>query len=279
MQFDTKQIKDLIFKRLNNHLDEYNAAFKENKKVIGTSFLTIDNFLPEELARKVYKDFMPESKEWREMKSFRETKMTSKQFDAFPKLLGEVTFAIQEPEIVDLFAKITDIPQQKGDTGLYAGGLSMMRTGDFLNPHIDNSHDKDRKLYRRLNLLYYTTPDWTLEDGGHLELWDDPVKNKVTIESKFNRLVLMETHNRSWHSVNKVTKPNSNRCCVSNYYFSPISPLGPEHDYFHITSFKGRPDEPLKRFVSDIDTVLRNFARKMKRSGFGKEDIYKGTEK
>ncbi len=27
---------------------------------------------------------------------------------------------------------------------LYAGGLSMMFEGDFLNPHIDNSHDAGR---------------------------------------------------------------------------------------------------------------------------------------
>lgn len=272
MRYNTSKIKEYIFKRIEDNIEVYRNEFLENKKKVGTSFLAIDDFFPNFIANEIFNSFMPEAKEWREMKSFRETKMTSKQFDAFPKILGEVTFSFQDPEIVELFSKITNIENQKGDPGLYAGGLSMMRTNDFLNPHIDNSHDKDRKMYRRLNLLYYATPNWEIQDGGHLELWDDPVKNKVLIESKFNRLVLMETHYRSWHSVNKVVKPNSKRCCVSNYYFSELSPL--VNNYFHITSFKGRPDEPLKRLLSDIDTVLRNFIRKLKKSGIGKDDIY-----
>lgn len=273
MKYNTSQIKEYIFKRIENNIDAYRAEFLENKSKVGTKFLAIDDLFPETFAMEIFKSFKPDSKEWREMKSFRETKMTSKQFDAFPTILGEVTFGFQEMDVVNLFSKITNIKEQQGDAGLYAGGLSMMRTSDFLNPHIDNSHDRDRKIYRRLNLLYYATPNWELEDGGHLELWDDQVRNKVLIESKFNRLVLMETHHRSWHSVNKVVKPNSKRCCVSNYYFSPVSPSG--DSYFHITSFKGRPDQPFKRIISDIDTVLRNLVRKFKKTGLGKDDIYR----
>ena len=59
------------------------------------------------------------------------------------------------------------------DPSLYAGGISVMGQDDFLNPHIDNSHDGDQKLYRVVNLLYYVSPDWKEEYGGHLELWDE----------------------------------------------------------------------------------------------------------
>ena len=47
----------------------------------------------------------------------------------------------------------------------------MGRNG-FLNPHIDNSHDGDIRLYRALNLLYYVFPSWQRSNGGNLELWD-----------------------------------------------------------------------------------------------------------
>ncbi len=273
MSFDTSRFVGLIKERLSGESQQIAQEFQNNRKQIGTRFVAIDNFLPEALAHEIHKAYQPHSPNWREMKSFREKKMTSKQFDVFPKILGEVTFAIQEPEIVKLFAEITQIKGQVGDPALYAGGLSMMRSGDFLNPHIDNSHDQDRKLYRRLNLLYYVTPEWTLADGGHLELWNTDVTRNVTIESKFNRMVLMETDSTSWHSVCRVTKPDSFRCCVSNYYFSSESPTG--QDYFHITEFKGRPDEPFKRIVSDVDSLIRTTVRKVKKSGLGRVDLYK----
>lgn len=274
MGFDTSRFVELIKERLTGKTESIADEYQKNREHVGIRFVAIDNFLPAEVAHQIHLAYQPQSTAWREMKSFREKKMTSKNFDQFPDILGQITFAIQEPEVVELFADITRIKGQVGDPGLYAGGLSMMRTGDFLNPHIDNSHDQNRQLYRRLNLLYYVTPDWSLADGGHLELWNTDVTKNVTIESKFNRMVLMETESTSWHSVCKVTKPGAHRCCVSNYYFSKESPTGQE--YFHITEFKGRPDEPIKRILSDVDSVIRTAARKMKKSGFGRVDLYKG---
>lgn len=46
------------------------------------------------------------------------------------------------------------------DHKLYAGVLSSMVNGSFLNPHLDNSHDDDGNLYRVLNLLYYVSYNW-----------------------------------------------------------------------------------------------------------------------
>lgn len=107
------------------------------------------------------------------------------------------------------------------DPKLYAGGLSMMFSGDFLNPHIDNSHDGDRHRYRRLNLLYYVSPGWNLRNGGNLELWDEARIKPKTLVALENRLVVMETNKISWHSVSKV-EIDRPRCCVSNYYFSEV---------------------------------------------------------
>jgi len=137
--------------------------------------------------------------------------------------------------------------------------LSMMFPGDFLNPHIDNSHDGDRARYRRINLLYYVNENWSEELGGNFELWDTGVTRQKTIVSGFNRLVAMETNKTSWHSVSKVAADRP-RCCVSNYYFSKISPDG--SNYFHVTSFTGRPQERMRRFVAPIDNGLRTLILK-----------------
>ena len=109
-----------------------------------------------------------------------------------------------------------------------------MDRGHFLNPHIDNSHDADRRRYRRFNLLFYVTPNINVNDGGNLELWDKAVKYPLKIESTFNRLVVLETTKYSNHSVDPVLS-NVQRCCVSNYYFSEESP----ENYVIAKGFKG----------------------------------------
>lgn len=156
------------------------------------------------------------------------------------------------------------------DPKLYARGLSMMSKNDYLNPHIDNSHDRRRQKYRRLNLLYYVSPNWRLEYGGNFELWDKNVKKPTTIISKQNRLIVMETNKTSWHSVSKVNTDRP-RCCVSNYYFSKESP--DQTEYFHVTSFSGRPEQPFKRAFGLIDNKLRNFFSKTLKVGRGKNRI------
>lgn len=263
---------DLIKNKLEANLETLIAEYNKNKGILGIGFVAIDDLLPFEIASQLYEKFNLTNSAWREMSSFREKKLTSKDFNSFDKSLGEVTFAIQNHEVIKIIEKIVGMENLVGDDRLYAGGLSSMRQNDFLNPHIDNSHDADRKLYRRLNLLYYVTPDWNNEDGGHLELWDEKVIRNITIESRFNRLVLMEVHSTSWHSVSKVLNTKKSRCCVSNYYFSKESPSG--SDYFHITSFNGRPNETSKRIICKIDNFARSFARIIKKKGFGKLDVF-----
>src|SRR5204863_9561991 len=133
-----------------------------------------------------------------------------------------------------------------------------------------------RRVYRVLNLLYYVTPGWQAEFGGNLELWDRKVKNPEQIPSLFNRLVLMETHSESWHSVNGV-KVDGKRCCVSNYYFSPHPPGGKDH--FHITFFMARPEQHLRRAVTLVDSSMRTLVRKVVKQGVGRKDLYEGEKK
>ena len=174
--------------------------------------------------------------------------------------------------MVNLVSEICGIEKIEPDPKLYAGSLSMMFPDDYLNPHIDNSHDGERSKYRRLNLLYYVSPNWALENGGNFELWNDDRTKPETIIAHQNRLVVMETNKYSWHSVSKVMAERP-RCCVSNYYFSEISPHG--NVYFHVTSFMGRPEQPLRRFFGVFDNALRNFVSRTLKIGRGKDQINK----
>lgn len=238
-----------------------------------TRHFYVDDFLPVDLANAAYAAFPRDGSGFFSRETFREKKRTSAHLNQYDPVLGDLTYAMQDPAVVAKIAKIVGSADIEPDPSLYAGGLSMMFKDDFLNPHIDNSHDAKRDRYRRLNLLYYISPDWSLQNGGNFELWNDERSVPCTIVSKQNRLLVMETDKTSWHSVSKVVVDRP-RCCVSNYYFSKVSP--DQTDYFHVTSFDGRPDEPIKKIVSAADNAVRNVLSKTLKVGRGKKRVNPG---
>ena len=266
-----EQLVKLIIERFDRNSDAIKADFAADKGV-HAHFTAIDDLLPDEIARRVDDAFPPED-EMRLMDTFRERKYTSKSLDRFDPIISDITFAFQDKRVIECVAELTGIRDAVGDPHLYAGGLSAMTKGHFLNPHIDNSHDGDQKNYRVLNLLYYITPDWRSENGGNLELWDADVTTPIEIPSLFNRLVLMSTNDKSWHSVNAV-KTDGVRRCVSNYYFSPHSPNG--YETTHVTYFMARPEQKLRRVLTKLDSELRTKLRKIKKDGFAKKDVFEG---
>ena len=272
MDITSEDIVNHICNTIKAHQKEAASRYNASKTEIG--YFYIDNVLPEEIARACYELF-PDKSEMHCLKSIREYKYVSAQMDKHHPLLEKVLYAFQNEKVVNLISEICVIDNLYADESLYAGGLSLMSDQNFLNPHLDNSHDAERERWRVLNLLFYVTPNWELKNGGHLEVWPNgPKKEAVLIESKFNRLVVMATHQTSWHSVNKVQSDGDSRCCISNYYFSPNSLK--ETDKFHVTKFRGRPGEKLKNFVLDTDANLRMLVRKLFKKGIRKNPhIYK----
>lgn len=266
-----KEIIEHIYNVIKQNTDLIHKMYLSSHSTIGHFY--IDNLLPEDLAKKCF-DVFPDKSEMSTLKSIKEFKHVSAQMNKHDKLLEDVIYAFQDSKIVNLIGEICNIPELYADDSLYAGGLSLMAKDNFLHPHLDNSHDANRQRWRVLNLLYYVTPDWDEANGGHLELWlDGPKEKPIVIQSKFNRLVVMATHNTSWHSVNKVNIDRS-RCCISNYYFSD-NPLG-EADSFHVTKYRGRPGDLVTNIILDVDANLRMFARKIFKKGIRKNPhIYK----
>lgn len=267
MSESRQQIAEWIVDSLQQKKEDLQNQFQSTSEPIG--YLVIDDLLPANFVKRVHSIF-PTTENSEEKKSIRENKYIAYQMNRFDVVLEELIYAFQEPNVVALIAEICEIQHLEADVNLYAGGLSLMKKDNFLNPHLDNSHDKDLNRWRVLNLLYYVTPNWKLEDGGNLELWPKGVKSDpITIVSQFNRLVIMATHQKSWHSVSKVIADDV-RCCVSNYYFSPEPLL--ESDRFHVTTFRGRPEEKSKDIVLRLDGLLRGGLRKIFRGGLGRKN-------
>ena len=264
-----KDLSDLIFSKIEKNQDILSKQCEDSKNKIG--FFYVDDLLPEEIAFRIHDNF-PKSSEMVLKKSIRENKYIAAQMNLYHPILEDIIYAFQEEKIVKLVAKICNIKEVFPDDKLYAGGISLMGKNQFLNPHLDNSHDKDRERWRVLNLLYYVTPGWDLKNGGNLELWPDGLdENPITIESKFNRLAVMATHNHSLHSVSPIVV-DKERKCVSNYYFSN-EPLE-SSDTFHVTSFRGRPENKITDIILKTDTWLRMNLRKIFKKGIKENPHY-----
>lgn len=274
MELNRKNLSELIYKSIDENRVKLAEQYAESQSRIGYFFL--DDLLPENIATQIYETF-PKPEEMILKNNIRERKFIAVQMNLYHPLLEEIIYAFQEKNVVDLVSEICGITSVAPDENLYAGGISMMANGHYLNPHLDNSHDKDRKYWRVLNLLYYVTPDWKLENGGNLELWPNGFDEKqITLTSKFNRLAVMATHNNSLHSVSPVTFDGFRRC-VSNYYFSE-NPLLKE-DTFHVTSFRGRPENKFSDVVLQFDAWLRMNIRKIFSKGIKENPhVYKKKE-
>jgi Rps23 Pro-64 3,4-dihydroxylase Tpa1-like proline 4-hydroxylase len=243
-------IADKVLAERNRVFDQWNASRMPH-------YCWVDGLLPEDLAKELAA-CLPPIESLNRYSTLRERKRSSSDPAKYEPLVRETMYAFQQPLVVKAIGELIQ-RQLQGDPTFYAGGVSAMGRGDFLNPHIDNSHDSEGQLYRALNLLYYISPGWAFENGGNLELWDPRVSASVTIVSAFNRLVIMATDDKSWHSVSKVLVDES-RYCLSNYFFCVASPTG--QAFRQVTTFKGRPEEPVKNVLLRADGAVRNLLGK-----------------
>jgi Rps23 Pro-64 3,4-dihydroxylase Tpa1-like proline 4-hydroxylase len=263
MLYTSQEISELIVEKISQNREVLKANYKKSIHEIG--YFYIDDLLPNDLVLKINSCF-PEAKDMILKKSIREDKYIAVQMDNYDSLLEQVVYAFQHKNVVNSISEICEIEDLHPDVNLYAGGLSLMENKQFLNPHLDNSHDKDMGKWRVLNLLFYVNPNWQSNFGGNLELWPKGLNNNpIVVASKFNRLVVMATHQKSWHSVSPITNSDFSRKCVSNYYFSNF-PLK-NNDSFHVTTFRGRPNQPIINQLLKLDSFLRMKIRNVFKKG------------
>ena len=83
----------------------------------------------------------------------------------------------------------------------------MHSRGGKLNIHLDYNINPKLNLQRKLNLIVYLTEDWDTSWGGGLELWSHdeeknlPLNREVVVDNIFNRAILFDTTQNSWHGL------------------------------------------------------------------------------
>ncbi len=146
----------------------------------------------------------------------------------------------------NLVSRITGVPQLQYDPHYFGGGTHENRHGQALDPHVDFNFHPITRQHRRLNLIVYLSPEWRTEWGGSIQLHKDPYlppeeDEVVEITPHFNRCVIFETHEHSWHGFPRIDLPEDERertrRSVARYYYTdsrPAAELGPEHSTIYV---------------------------------------------
>lgn len=158
------------------------------------------------------------------------------------QMWGEATRTLLHERLEPLAGELSEafgIPDLTMET--IGGGMHLIPPGGKLDIHVDFNRSPNTSLYRRLNCLVFLNRDWD-DEGGHLELWPEEdaeiwcdshemyePQAPVVIAPEFNRTVIFETSDRSWHGH---PQPASRyRASIAAYFYSPEPPPGYSEDH------------------------------------------------
>jgi hypothetical protein len=180
----------------------------------------------------------------------------------------------QSAAFLDLVGCITGIPDLLYDRDYFGGGSHDNRDGQSLDVHIDFNHHPRTGWHRRLNLIVYLNPGWQADWGGALQLHRDPRDPSgdevASVLPLFNRCVIFETTEHSWHGFSEIRLPaecaSLSRKSVALYFYTrerPARESAPRHSTVYV-------DRPLPAHLlpghvlqaDDVDVLHELLARR-----------------
>ncbi|MDE2480918.1 MAG: 2OG-Fe(II) oxygenase [bacterium] len=150
------------------------------------------------------------------------------------------------PTFLAWLGTVTGIADLRYDPMNYGGGTHENFDGRDLRPHVDFNIHPVSKLHRRVNLIVYLNEGWDASWGGSIALYRDPrdrYERPSAFSPDFNRCVIFETSERSWHGFDCIALPadqkHRSRKSLSLYFYSEDRP---EHEIVeeHTTFFVPR---------------------------------------
>jgi hypothetical protein len=240
---------------------------RQVRSAVPFPYCVTDNFLAGDFADRVlaafpsYRDAAIIGREFRTVNERKKVQICDPAL--FPAPVAELNRLLAAPEFLDLLSYAFDMPHLLADSELIGGGMHVTGPRGRLDVHVDFNTITDRQLHRRLNILVYLNKNWNPQWGGNLELWDKDMKTCVqSFSPDFNRCVVFETNEISYHGVTAVKCPQDcERRSFAAYYYTEEPPphwTGKSHG----TIFRGRPDERLK---ANVLMPLENMKRRIDR--------------
>lgn len=169
----------------------------------------IDNFFTSELAKLLELEFNDySSPHWLCYDNPLENKKVINDWNKFSPLTYKVLAELNSLPFLRYLHKCLNL-ELYSDPGLHGGGHHIHGNNGNLNPHLDYSIHPKLNLQRKLNLIVYLSENLSAEHGGYLGLWEHDEKTNQPgrlikeIEPKFNRAILFDTTQNSWHGMSR----------------------------------------------------------------------------
>lgn len=234
---------------------------KEFDEALPYRHLVIDNFLTDEGAASLNENFPSIEALKTHWKSLNEKKSEGSDFEKFHESFRTLKSELFNKKIYDWITQVTGIEDVFITDDSMGAGLHQGTDGSFLDIHIDFNIHHVKNVHRRLNLLIYLEDDWKDEYGGHLELWNADMTNcDKKVAPQFNRCVIFETSEISYHGYGKVSLPEhkTRKSFFAYFYTNEREDAVSYHD----TIFKARPEEGmLKKVKTDVKETIKNTAK------------------
>jgi Rps23 Pro-64 3,4-dihydroxylase Tpa1-like proline 4-hydroxylase len=191
------------------NLDNLNKSLKKFKSNAPFDHCVIDDFLLHDYALKIEEEFP----NYNDDKFFvydnaLEHKKTLNNWNSFPKNTYKLFEYLVSTNFTDMLSKRLNLILYP-DPGLHGGGWHIHGEGGNLNPHLDYSIHPKSGLMRKLNIIIYLSRDLLPCHGGQLGLYKRtnsdkyPLSLEKEIELVFNRAIIFDTTQDSWHGMSR----------------------------------------------------------------------------
>jgi hypothetical protein len=203
-----------------HHTDTLRAEFQT---AVPYKHVIIDSFFDETYANLLADAFPTVDTSWVKYWNPIEKKFALNHFSNAP-MFESLFQHLQSDSFLHTVRSATGISTLEADPYLHGAGLHYHPNGGKLDMHLDYSIHPITGKERRVNIILYLNKEWKEEWGGDLELWDAAFTGPVTtVTPTFNRAVLFQTNDISWHGI-----PHPIRCpdgvgrkSLAIYYVSP----------------------------------------------------------
>jgi Rps23 Pro-64 3,4-dihydroxylase Tpa1-like proline 4-hydroxylase len=228
----------------------------DRREVLRTQFqsafpfrhLVIDNFLSKDFADALLAQFPDfERGNARNEDGSLGGKSTVERIRELGPAFAQLDDLIQSRGFLDLVGQVTGIDNLLYDPWYFGGGTHENRHGQDLDAHIDFNRHPMEPWHRRLNLIVYLNRRWEDEWGGSLQLHSDPRSEQnqiLSVTPLFNRAVIFETTEWSWHGFPPIQLPENerglSRKSVALYFYTTDRPAEELADT-HSTVYVDRP--------------------------------------
>ena len=189
--------------------------------------LIVDDFLPNNLAKKCLDSFPKLDDDCWQHENDKNIEIKSRttwvsEFD-IPDNIIESVRIINSSLILRSFSKIFGIEKLMPDPYFSGGGLNITQKGGLLDVHVDGNYHDASGLNRRMNAIIYLNPGWEKSWGGEFGIYNSNGTQLIKkVAPLFNRLVVFDTHDYSYHGLPDPIKfPNGkNRKSIILYYYT-----------------------------------------------------------